>query len=170
MLVNMTTERTEDYLKTIEAVISKKGYAQVKDISAALGTSPSSVTGMFQKLKNDGYINYEKYGGVTLTPEGKDVAQNTKAKYGVVRDFLTVLGVDSDTADEDACRIEHVLTDDTIDVLTKFVDFIHQNEECPLWLGHFKHFYETGEYIKCSPATKENCPVHGNNTNQKFKK
>ncbi|WP_292485403.1 metal-dependent transcriptional regulator [Methanohalobium sp.] len=166
----MTTERTEDYLKTIEAVVSKKGYAQVKDVSAALGTSPSSVTGMFQKLKNDGYINYEKYGGVTLTFKGKNIAQNTKAKYGVVKDFLTVLGVDGNTADEDACRIEHVLTDDTIDVLTKFVEFIHHSDEYPLWLDHFKRFYETGEYINCSPATKKNFPVHGNTKNKQSDK
>lgn len=157
----MTTERTEDYLKTIEAIVSKKGYAQVKDVSSALGTSPSSVTGMFQKLKNDGYINYEKYGGVTLTDKGKNVAQNTKAKYGVVRDFLTVLGIDDETADEDACRIEHVLTDDTIEVLTKFMEFIHKNDELPLWIDHFRHYYNTGEFIQCTPSDKENCPVHG---------
>jgi DtxR family Mn-dependent transcriptional regulator len=73
----MTTERTEDYLKAIEKIIEKKGYAQVKDISRELDLSSPSVTGMFKKLTKMGYINYEKYGGVTLTAEGEKIAKKT---------------------------------------------------------------------------------------------
>ncbi|MBN2109519.1 MAG: metal-dependent transcriptional regulator [Methanosarcinaceae archaeon] len=157
----MTTERTEDYLKAIEKVIEKKGYAQVKDISRDLELSSPSVTGMFKKLTKLGYINYEKYGGVTLTPEGEKIAKCTLEKHSVIRDFLLILGVDEETADHDACKIEHVLAPETFEVLTKFVEFIDRKEDWPYWLDHFRHFYKTGEYIECTPASKDSCPIHG---------
>ncbi|MEX2737906.1 MAG: metal-dependent transcriptional regulator [Candidatus Wukongarchaeota archaeon] len=157
----MTTERAEDYLKTLAAIIKGKGYAQVKDVSKILGVGASSVTEMFQKLSEAGYINYEKYGGVTLTAKGKKIAEETKEKYTVLRKFLLILGVKENTADEDACKIEHIAKPETIDKLAKFVKFVHQPKEEPRWLDHFKYFYETGEYVECTPKNEENCPVHG---------
>ena len=157
----MTTERTEDYLEAIDSIIGKKGYARVKDISEILGVGPSSVTEMFQKLNKTGYINYEKYGGVTLTSKGKKIAKDTKKKHIILHEFLLILGVDDKIADEDACRIEHVLNPETLDRLTKFVEFMHMKEETPRWLDHFNYFFITGEYIECTPATRDTCPVHG---------
>ncbi|WP_232221882.1 metal-dependent transcriptional regulator [Methanococcoides burtonii] len=74
----MTTERTEDYLKAIDTIIEKKGYSLVKDIARFLDVSPSSVTGMFKKLTKEGFINCEKYGGVTLAPDGRKLAKSTR--------------------------------------------------------------------------------------------
>ncbi|MCM1986932.1 metal-dependent transcriptional regulator [Methanococcoides seepicolus] len=157
----MATERTEDYLKMLDSIIKKKGYARVKDVSEIMGLNPSSVTGMFKKLNREGYINYEKYGAVTLTPNGEEIARATEEKYDVLQEFLQILGVEAKTADEDACRIEHGLTHETLDVFTKFVEFINKKEELPLWLEHFRYFYNTGEYVECTPATQDGCPVHG---------
>lgn len=156
----MTTERTEDYLEAIDTIIGKKGYAQVKDISEILGLGPSTVTEMFQKLNKAGFINYEKYGGVTLTSKGKKIAKDTKKKHIILHKFLLILGVDDTIANEDACRIEHVLNPETLDRLTKFVEFMRMKEETPRWLDHFNYFFNTGEYIECTPATRDNCPVH----------
>ncbi|MDY0387330.1 MAG: metal-dependent transcriptional regulator [Methanolobus sp.] len=155
------TERTEDYLKVIEKIIERKGYAQVKDVSRELELSSPSVTGMFKKLTKMGYINYEKYGGVTLTREGEKIAKSTMEKHGVIRDFLQILGLNEEIADHDACKIEHVLTPETFEVLTKFVEFMTMKEDGPYWLDHFSHYCETGEYISCNPDTKDSCPVHG---------
>lgn len=141
----MATERTEDYLKMLDSIIETKGYARVKDVSEIMGLNPSSVTGMFKKLNKQGYINYEKYGAVTLTPKGKEIACATEEKYGVVRDFLLTFGTDVTTAEEDACRIEHILSPETLEVLTKLVEFIHENEELPEWLENFKRFCESGK-------------------------
>lgn len=158
----MTTERNEDYLEAIDAVIQKKGYAKVKDISNILGVGPSSVTEMFQKLNNSGYINYEKYGGVTLTHKGKKIALETKRKHMMLHDFLLILGLNDKVADEDACKIEHVLNPESLDRLTKFVEFVKmKDQDVPRWLDHFKYFYETGEYVECNPGNPKNCPVHG---------
>ncbi|MGM0770673.1 MAG: metal-dependent transcriptional regulator [Halobacteriota archaeon] len=141
----MTTERTEDYLKAIDTVIEKKGYSQVKDIARFLNVSPSSVTGMFKKLKKEGYINYEKYGGVTLTPEGKKIARSTKEKYSVLHDFLLLLGVDEIIADDDACKMEHAVTRQTLEKLTKFSEFAHHNDEMPDFLRKFQNYCESGK-------------------------
>jgi len=145
----MTTERIEDYLEVIQLIVDKKGYARGKDVAQLLGISPASVTEMFQKLSKNGYINYEKYSGVTLTERGKKIAVKTQRTHDTLERFLRILGLDEDIAREDACRIEHVLNPETIERLKKFVEFVQHLEETPIWLNRFKHYYETGEYLKC---------------------
>ncbi|MGB3908548.1 MAG: metal-dependent transcriptional regulator [Methanomethylovorans sp.] len=157
----MITERTEDYLKAIEKIIEKKGYAQVKDVSRELDLSSPSVTGMFKKLAKMGYINYEKYGGVTLTAEGEKIAKKTMEKHSTIRDFLLIIGLGEAIANHDACRIEHILTPQTFDRLTKFVEYMNFNQELSLCLDHFKYFYETGKNIDCTLSSRGECPVHG---------
>jgi len=157
----MVTERTEDYLEVIYTIVESKGYAQVKDVSRILGVGFSSVTEMFQKLGETGYINYEKYGGVTLTQKGKSVAKKTKEKHDTLTKFLLILGIDGKIADEDACKIEHIVNPETMDRLRKFIEFVNRPDEGPRWLDHFKHYFETGEYIECTPTTQRDCPVHG---------
>ena len=119
----MTSERKEDYLKAIDLIVGRKGYAQVKDISKELDVGPSSVTGMLKKLTDDGCINYEKYGGVTLTPLGKEIANETREKYSTIRDFLTALGVDENTAADDACKMEHIIASETYEKFVRFCSF-----------------------------------------------
>jgi DtxR family Mn-dependent transcriptional regulator len=145
----LTTERTEDYLKAIDTIIEKKGYSQVKDIARFLDVSPSSVTGMFKKLTKEGFINYEKYGGVTLTAEGRKLARSTKEKFSVLHEFLVLLGVDEVTADDDACKMEHVITPETLERLTKFSEFVNCREEMPKFFLNFKEFCEKGEITNC---------------------
>jgi DtxR family Mn-dependent transcriptional regulator len=142
----MPSERTEDYLEALNTIILKKGYAKVKDVSDFLRVSPSSTTEMFQKLQNSGYINYEKYSGVTLTDKGKKIALKTAKKHETLRQFLQILGVPKDIANEDACRIEHVVNKETMSRLKKFVEFVDQVKGDPRWLEHFKQYYETGNY------------------------
>ncbi|NPE29169.1 metal-dependent transcriptional regulator [Methanococcoides sp. SA1] len=136
----MATERTEDYLKAIDSIIGKKGYSQVKDVAAFLDVTPSSVTGMFQKLNKEGFINYEKYGGVTLTLNGAKIARCMKEKYSVLHDFLVLLGVNEITADDDACKMEHAITPETLEMLTQFSDFVHSNDEALNFITQFKGF------------------------------
>jgi len=151
----MTTERTEDYLEVLDVIISEKGYAKVKDVSRILAVGPPSVTEMFQKLSELGYINYEKYSGVTLTSIGKKIAKKTRKKHETLKNFLLILGVNKKIANEDACRIEHVVNSETIDRLTKFVDFVQHFKEDPKWLDNFKYFYKTGEYIECHSRKRD---------------
>ena len=156
----MATERTEDYLEALDIIIEKKGYAQVKDVTKFLGVGASSVTEMFQKLGEAGYINYEKYSGVTLTSKGKNIAKKTRKKHDTLKKFLLIIGVDEKIANEDACKIEHIVNPKTMDRLTKFVEFVKRFEDSPRWLDHFKHFYETGEYVECTQKNSSISPVH----------
>jgi len=150
----MPSERVEDYLETILSVIEQKGYAQVKDVSRLLGVSPASVTGMFNKLTEAGYVNYEKYGGVTLTEEGERIARATHERHEILRQFLEILGIDSEIANDDACRIEHAVHPETMERLTKFVEFVQQFEDRAQWLEHFICFYKTGHFNECNPDVK----------------
>lgn len=156
----MTTERTEDYLEALDIIIEKKGYAQVKDVTKFLGVGASSVTEMFQKLGDAGYINYEKYSGVTLTSKGRNIAKKTRKKHDTLKKFLLIIGVDEKIANEDACKIEHIVNPKTMDRLTKFVEFVKRFGDSPKWLEHFKHFYETGEYVECTQKNSSTSPVH----------
>ncbi|MFP4185990.1 MAG: metal-dependent transcriptional regulator [Thermoplasmata archaeon] len=150
----MIGKREEEYLEVIYDVIQEKGYAKVKDIAEILDVGLSSVTEMFQKLDDKGYINYEKYSGVTLTDRGEEIAVALSEAHKVLKDFLIILGMDKELADEDACKIEHVVRRETMERLTKFVDFIQSHEE-PLWLERFKKYYETGEMEECPKTLKD---------------
>ncbi|MDG6218251.1 MAG: iron dependent repressor, metal binding and dimerization domain protein, partial [Candidatus Thermoplasmatota archaeon] len=150
------TERTEDYLEALIYIIEEKGFAKVKDVSEYLSISPSSVTEMFQKLKETGFINYEKYRGVTLTKKGLNVANKTKKRHETLREFLCILGVPESIANEDACRIEHVINPETMKRLTKFVSFVKDFKERPHWLNHFNHYYKTGKHFEYDGLEKEN--------------
>lgn len=150
----MPSERTEDYLEALSHIIDEKGFAKVKDVSDILSVSPSSVTEMFQKLKEKGYIHYEKYRGVTLTPKGLDIAMRTKKKHETLKEFLVILGVPEDIANNDACRIEHVVNCETMKRLTKFVSFVQDFDERPRWLDHFNYYYTTGKHFNCKNFSK----------------
>ncbi|MBS3778616.1 MAG: MarR family transcriptional regulator [Candidatus Thermoplasmatota archaeon] len=152
----MASERTEDYLEALAQIIDEKGFAKVKDIAEELSVSPSSVTEMFQKLKEHGYINYEKYRGATLTENGLNIAVRTRKRHDTLREFLCILGVSESVANEDACRIEHVVNIETMKRLTKFVNFVRDFEESPRWLNHFKHYYDTGKHFSCKKFGKKN--------------
>jgi DtxR family Mn-dependent transcriptional regulator len=117
----MRKKTIEDYVKLIFTLETKNKKVHTNDIASLLDIAPSSVTEIFQKLSDEDYINYEKYCGVTLTEKGKKIAVRIKKKYDVLKNFLITLGVAEDIADKDACKIEHVVTPETMHKLTKFV-------------------------------------------------
>ncbi len=145
----MPSESVEDYLEAIYTMVKKKGYARTTDIKNILSHSAASVTEMFQKLDRDGYVNYEKYGGVTLTDDGMKIAREVSKRHKVLTRFLEILGIPEDIAEEDACRIEHSVHDETVKLLTNFVEFVQTFSESPKWLEHFREFTRTGDVEEC---------------------
>jgi DtxR family Mn-dependent transcriptional regulator len=162
----MTSRREEDYLEAIDEVIQKKHYAKVNDVAKLLDIGLSSVTEMFQKLDSEGFLNYEKYSGVTLTHKGTKVVKDLKKKHDTLKEFLEILGIDSETADTEACKIEHVVDTETIQKLLKFVKFVKFQKINPRWLDHFKHYEDSGELIECTINCIESCPVHSKKSNK----
>lgn len=112
-------ESGEMYLETI-LVLSKKG-APVRslDVAKNLGVSKPSVSRAMGILKNGNYIVIDDQGYITLTPEGSKIAKKIYERHVVISELLMELGVDMKTAEEDACRIEHVISDKTFKALKK---------------------------------------------------
>ena len=101
------TDRMEDYLEVIYELIQEKGYATTVDISSYLNVSSPSVTKMMQKLDETGYLKYEKYRGIKLTNEGIRIARNIRNRHGLLAEFFMLIGIDEETANNDAEGIEH---------------------------------------------------------------
>jgi len=122
------SKSVEDYLETILKIVREKGYARVKDIAKELGVKPASVTEMLNKLSDEGLVNYEKYSGVTLTEEGRERAEEITRIHEMLKKLLLLIGVPEDIAEEDACRIEHVLHKETVKRIVKLVEAIESDE------------------------------------------
>ena len=144
----MRKKTIEDYVELIYKLQNKTGKVHTNDVAFSLDISPASVTEIFQKLSDEDYINYEKYSGVTLTSKGKKIAIEIKIKHDTLKKFLMIFGITEITADEDACKIEHIVTPETMKRLAKFVEFVQKFKEGPKWLDNFEHFYKTGEYFE----------------------
>jgi len=122
------SKSVEDYLETILKIVREKGYARVKDIAKELDVKPASVTEMLNKLSDEGLVNYEKYSGVTLTEEGRERAEEITRIHEMLKKLLLLIGVPEDIAEEDACRIEHVLHKETVKRIVKLVEAIESDE------------------------------------------
>ena len=116
------TDRMEDYLEVIYELVQQRGYATTVDISSYLNVSSPSVTKMMQKLDETGYLNYEKYRGIKLTNEGIRIARNIRNRHGLLAEFFMIIGVDEETANNDAEGIEHHLHPETMRKLEEFIN------------------------------------------------
>ncbi len=121
------TDRMEDYLEVIYELVQQKGYATTVDISSYLNVSSPSVTKMMQKLDETGYLKYEKYRGIRLTNEGIRIARNIRNRHGLLAEFFKIIGVDEETANNDAEGIEHHLHPETMKKLEEFINELKKN-------------------------------------------
>ncbi|HYG60201.1 MAG TPA: transcriptional regulator MntR [Symbiobacteriaceae bacterium] len=125
----MATPSMEDYLEKIYELIKGKGYARVSDIAVELNLQPSSVTKMVQKLADAGYINYERYRGLVLTPEGEALGEAMKDRHGMLEEFLRIIGVPEDTLRHDVEGIEHHVSPATVDALRDLTAFFREHPQ-----------------------------------------
>jgi DtxR family Mn-dependent transcriptional regulator len=123
------SESLEDYLETILELQTTKTVARSKDIADKMDIKRGSVTGMLKKLADSRLINYEPYGYVTLTPEGKKIAQDVEQRHIFLKDFFhRILGVDEETAERTGCQMEHAMNKETF---KKFREFVAKVDACP---------------------------------------
>ncbi|MGM9607663.1 MAG: metal-dependent transcriptional regulator [Oscillospiraceae bacterium] len=104
-------ESGEMYLETIYILSKKNGYVRAIDVSEYMGFSKPSVSRAMGLLKTGGYVTADEHGSLTLTEIGEETAAKIYERHTVLTDLLVRLGVDEETAMEDACRIEHVISD-----------------------------------------------------------
>ena len=110
-------ESREMYLETIYILSRKTAKLRAVNIVDYMGFSKPSVSRAIGILRRGGYITVDENGFITLTASGKATAEHIYERHTVLTAFLTALGVDAETAAEDACRIEHVLSAETFDKL-----------------------------------------------------
>lgn len=148
-MIYLRKKTIEDYVELVYNLQKKNERVHTNDIANALGINPASVTEIFQKLHNEGYIDYEKYSGVKLTDKGKKIAVKTKNKHEALKEFLLYLGLNEDIAEQDACEMEHILHPETMDMIVKFVEVIRKCEVTPVWLQRFHNYVETDKLSDC---------------------
>ena len=115
-------ESGEMYLETIHVLSKQQSAVRSIDVSEHMGYSKPSVSRAVGVLKKDGYILVDKEGFITLTDSGLEVAQKIYARHQLLTLFLTGLGVSEETAAEDACRMEHAISDESFTALQKYLE------------------------------------------------
>ncbi len=122
----MIQESGEMYLETILVLSKSSNSVRAIDISEYMSYSKPSVSRALGVLRSGGYIEISPAGAVTLTESGRKIAENIYEKHLVLTDVLMRLGVDEKTATEDACKIEHAISDTSFQALKKILKL---NEE-----------------------------------------
>ena len=113
---------TEDYLKTIYILSRENPHVRAIDVGEYMGYSKPSVSRAMGLLKQGGYVTADADGYLSLTGDGLAVAEKIYERHTVLADLLTRLGVDRETAVADACRMEHVISDQTFQAIKHHVE------------------------------------------------
>jgi len=114
-------ESGEMYLETILILSQKSNVVRSIDVAEYMNYSKPSVSRAISLLKNGGYVLMDANGHLTLTDEGLEVAKKIYERHTVLTDFLEKIGVDHEVAANDACRIEHDLSDETFAAIKKHI-------------------------------------------------
>ena len=115
-------ESGQMYLETILVLSRTLPSVRSIDIVEHMGYSKPSVSRAMGLLKNGGFIHVDEDGYITLTDEGREVATKIYERHTILTRALVLLGVDPDTASEDACKMEHAISDASVDAIKKYLD------------------------------------------------
>ena len=112
-------ESAEDYLEAILRLREQKGFVRSVDIAALLGVTKPSVSFAMKKLRENGYITMAEDNLITLTETGAEIALRVYNRHKTLVTVLTSIGVSEETAREDACKIEHDISEETFEALRR---------------------------------------------------
>ena len=115
-------ESGEMYLETILRLSQTSGHVRAIDIGEEMGYSKPSVSRAMSILKQGGYIVIEADGSIVLTDAGREIAEKIYARHTLITNFLISIGVDKETATEDACKMEHGISDASFEAIQKLVE------------------------------------------------
>lgn len=140
----------EDYLETIYLLVQEHGFARVKDIAHARDVRAASVSVALRKLSEAGLVRYERREYIALTTAGEEAGRRVLTRHRLLtRFFEEVLGMEKAAAGEQACAMEHSLTDEAMDRLVRFFEFVGS---CPSVVEQFR---------RCQPAPGAKACAHG---------
>lgn len=115
-------ESMEMYLETVYILQKSHGHAHVSDIAERLDVSKPSVTKAMKKLKADGLINQESYGSIRLTQRGSEVSKEIHRNHKLITSYLIhSLNIDINEAEKNACKIEHILSDNMLIAIKEYL-------------------------------------------------
>lgn len=112
----------EDYLEAMLMMQEHYGYIRSIDVANKLGVTKPSVSYATKQLRKNGYITMDKDSYITLTPSGMSIAERMYTRHKLLSQFFMTIGVSEKTALEDACKIEHDLSQETFDALCRYVN------------------------------------------------
>ena len=115
------SEIAEDYVEMISDLIVETGEARAVDLASRFGVTSPTVNATIQRLQREGLVESRPYRSIFLTQAGRKLAEASREKHQVVRDFLMAIGVNEDVAEQDAEGVEHHVSEQT---LTKFREFL----------------------------------------------
>ncbi len=115
-------ESGEMYLETILRLSQTSGHVRAIDVGEEMGYSKPSVSRAMSLLKEGGYIVIDRDGAITLTDAGREIAEKIYARHTLLTKFLISLGVDEATASEDACKMEHSISDTSFEAIQKLAE------------------------------------------------
>jgi len=151
----------QDYLEAIFLLADREGFARVKEVAEHLDVKKPSVVSAIKVLMKKGLVVHQHYGCLELTSEGEELAKEIHRRHQVLYRFLHhILGVREEVAEVDACRIEHHISPQTLDLLIKFVEFAEtfpERDKNPKWLDYFQKYAATGEAPPCMQNTRKEC-------------
>jgi DtxR family Mn-dependent transcriptional regulator len=158
--VDALTGSLEDYLETIYLLIRDRKVARVKDIAEARDVRMASVTPAMRRLADLGYIIYRQREFIELTEKGEQVARKTMARHDLlVRFFRDVLRVSPENAENDACSMEHLLSDESTEKLVRFFEFLRA---CPRASDKFLETFHGCSVINPDvPECTDSCNFRG---------
>lgn len=113
-------ESAEDYLETVLMLQQRLGHARSIDVAAELGFSKPSVSVAMKKFRENGLVEFDDKGYISLTEKGRAIAESTLEKHNLLAGFLIGIGVNEKTAREDACRIEHALSPESFEKIKEY--------------------------------------------------
>lgn len=117
------TASLEDYLEAVFVLSGSNSQVRLTDIAAMLKVSKPSANRAVNTLTQNGFLSHETYGAITLTPEGETYAASVLHRHKLLKHFLNdTLGVNEKTAEEDACKMEHVMSAETIEKLYEYLE------------------------------------------------
>ena len=110
----------EDYLETILRLMEEKGQVRSIDVVADMHFSKPSVSVAMKKLRESGHVHMDENGLLSLTPEGEAIARRIYERHQILEQILEMMGVDAEKAAEEACQIEHVISDETFEKIKDY--------------------------------------------------
>ncbi len=151
------TRRREDYLEAVFELVRRDGFARVRDIARRTGVSKSSVTAALRQLSRAELVHYDPYQMVTLTARGEALAREVRRRHNTIRDFLReVLSIDPETAEANACRMEHVVDEKVLHRLSMLAEFVQDRpDRGGEWLGDFLAFCRAQDSRESPPAAAD---------------